>query len=200
MKQKTPRLRQCDLTRKVKKVDDLIRFVLSPDNVITPDIDAKAEGRGVWVSLSYLSIEQSVKKNIFSKALSCQVNVPKDLAQLTQTRLEQRLLGALGLARKAGQLIIGGAKTRSLIESGNIVALISASDAANDERAKILNLAARKLEKNSYLHIDILHSDQLNLALGRENVIYGALIDGVASKTVVKRANRLIQYVNTNIK
>jgi uncharacterized protein len=39
------------LTREVKPVADLIRFVVSPDGELMPDTDAKAEGRGVWVSL-----------------------------------------------------------------------------------------------------------------------------------------------------
>jgi len=44
--------RQCALTREVRPAADLIRFVLGPDDVIWPDVDEKAEGRGVWITLS----------------------------------------------------------------------------------------------------------------------------------------------------
>ena len=197
MKQKMSFIRQCALTRQEKRTIDLIRFVLDPDGFVVPDIDAKAMGRGVWVSYGMSFIISAEKKNIFSKAFSCEVNFAKDLAQLVRLRLEQRLLGALGLARKAGQLIIGGAKVRSAIEKGNILALISASDGALDGRKKILNMAANKLREGSYLHIDILSSDKLDLALGKENVIHGALIDGAAANSALYRANRLIRYVTS---
>ncbi len=196
MKQRGPKIRQCALSKEEKEAKHLIRFVLSPNNEIVPDIDAKAEGRGVWISLSQLAVKEGAKKNIFSKSLSCQVKLPKDLAQEVRLRLEQRLLGALGLARKAGQLIIGGAKVRSAIEKGNVIALISASDGALDGRKKILNMANSRLNEKSYLHIDILHSDQLDLALGRENVIHGALIAGAAGEAAVNRGKRLIRYIN----
>ena len=60
-----------------------------------PDIDAKAEGRGVWITLSEASVNEAVKKKAFSKSLKTELKVPEDLAELTRTRLEQRVFGAL---------------------------------------------------------------------------------------------------------
>ncbi len=189
-------LRQCCLSKEKKPIEQLIRFVLSPDDVIMPDIDAKAEGRGVWLSLSQASVKKATQKNIFAASLRRKVNLPKDLAQLTRLRLEQRLLGSLGLARKAGQLVIGNAKVRSAIKKGTIIALITASDGAKEEKDKILKLANSRLQQQSYLHIDILSAQKLSLALGQENVIYGALFDGAAGKNAINRAKRLIEYLD----
>ena len=41
--------RLCALTRAVKPVDELIRFVVGPDGVV-PDLKRKLPGRGLWVS------------------------------------------------------------------------------------------------------------------------------------------------------
>jgi len=130
--------RQCALTREIRPSAELIRIALGPDDVLAPDVDGKAPGRGVWITLSASAITEAVRKNIFARSLKQKVIVPEDLAQLTATRLEQRLLGALGLARKAGQLMLGGAKTRSAIEKGEIIALFTATDAAPDGRQKML--------------------------------------------------------------
>ena len=53
--------RQCALTREVRPVTDLIRFVLGPDGTIWPDVDEKAEGRGIWITLSEEAVRQAAK-------------------------------------------------------------------------------------------------------------------------------------------
>ena len=59
--------RQCALTREVKPVADLIRFVVSPDDEVVPDTDAKAEGRGVWISLGQKAVAEAVRKKAFAQ-------------------------------------------------------------------------------------------------------------------------------------
>ena len=199
-------IRQCALTREEKPVADLIRFVVGPDEVLVPDTDAKAEGRGVWITLSQAAVAEAVRKKAFTKSLKAQVIVPDDLAQLARTRLEQRLLGALGLARKAGQLLTGAAKVRGAIDKGDIAALLTATDAAEDGRAKLLGaLRARErqareagFEVPEVPHFELLDSEQLGLALGLENVIHAALTKGAAAQSALARAHRLARYVAGN--
>ncbi len=191
-------LRRCALTRQIKPTTDLVRFVLSPDNIIVPDIDAKAGGKGIWISLSNMAVKEAARKKIFSEILSSEVNLPEDLAQLVQKHLQQRLLGSLGLARKAGQLVIGATKTLKAIEKGNIKALIIATNSASDMKEKILHNAKTKLKQQSYLLIDFLSSEQLSLALGQENVVYGALISGTMADSALKRADRVVRYLRNN--
>jgi len=200
MKKNKVTSRQCALKKEVKPTNELIRFVLSPDDEIVPDIDAKADGRGVWLTLSKSVIKEAMKKNIFASSLKQKVKFSDELAQLVCLRLEQRLLGSLGLARKAGQLLLGGAKVRSSIEKKEITALLIANDGALDGRNKIVGMAKARLEPTSFLQIDFFNSEQLSLALGRENVIYGALINGAAANSAVERAKRLVQYHKENEK
>ena len=79
---------------------ELIRFVVGPDEVVVPDTDAKAEGRGVWITLGESQVALAQKKNAFAKSLKEKVLLPEDLAGLTRTRLEQRLTGALQMGRR----------------------------------------------------------------------------------------------------
>ena len=183
-------------------VDAMIRFVLGPDGTIVPDTDAKAEGRGVWISLSHAAVAEAVKKKAFARSLKEQVNVPPDLADLTQLRLEQRFSAALAMARKAGQFTSGASKVKSTIEQGQILALVTATDAAEDGRNKMLG-ALRALNHArregsaagpQVPHFELLSSVQLGLALGLENVIHAALMTGQAAQSAVEKARRLARY------
>ncbi|HFC04890.1 MAG TPA: DUF448 domain-containing protein, partial [Rhizobiales bacterium] len=194
---------------------DLLRFALSPDNILVPDIDAKAPGRGVWITDNYADVALGVKMNVFAKSLKQKIQVPSDLAQITQTRLEQRLKGALGLARKAGQLQTGATRVKSAIAGGTVIALLTATDAATDGRRKMLaSLRAARFADHGFTdaddegivpfreipHFDVLTSIQLGLALGQENVIHAALTKGAAAKSALLRVRKLTKYMVVNDK
>ncbi|HEY0918190.1 RNA-binding protein [Devosia sp.] len=195
--------RQCALTREVKPVADLIRFVVSPDGAVVPDTDARAEGRGVWISLGRQAVAEAVRRKAFQKSLKAAVAVPEDLADLTRLRLEQRFTQALSMARKAGQIVTGATKVKTAIEAGAVIALLTATDAAADGRQKLAGalrgytLAAREagMEPEEAPHLELLDSDQLGLALGLENVIHAALVKGAAAEAALKRAERLARYL-----
>jgi len=188
--------RECALTRETMPVEDLFRFAVGPDNILMPDVDAKAPGRGVWTTLSADVVEQAVAKKAFARSLKQQVTVPKDLAQLAHARLEQRLLGALGLARKAGQLVSGAAKVTGAIANPGIIALFTATDAAPDGRNKMLATSKARAHGEPVVHFELLTSLQMGLALGQENVIHAALTNGAAARSALSRAQRLARYTN----
>lgn len=194
--------RMCALTRVEKPVAELIRFVLGPDGLLVPDTEARAEGRGVWISLNQALVAEAVKRKVFARSLKTEVRLPEDLPGLTRLRLEQRVLDALGMARKAGQLTFGATKVRGLIESGALIALITATDAAEDGRNKMaaalraLHYAAEEngIEGLEVPHFELLASEQMGLALGLENVIHAALTRGAAAQAAVEKARRLALY------
>lgn len=195
--------RECALTRETKSVEDLVRFVVSPDDVLMPDVDAKAEGRGVWVTLGHKEVAEAVKKKAFAKSLKTNVTVPDDLVGLTQKHLEARFLSALSMTRKAGQILTGGTKVKSAIEMGDAIALMTASDAADDGRKKMAGSlkgyekAAEEagIEGVSIPHLELLDSAQLGLALGLENVIHAALTKGAAAQSALARGLRLARFL-----
>lgn len=195
--------RQCALTREVKPVADLLRFVVSPDGELVPDTDAKAEGRGVWISLGEKQVAEAVRKKAFERSLKQQLTVPEDLAGLARRRLTERFVASLQMARKAGKLVTGAYQVREAIEKGDAVALITATDAAEDGRAKMLSSVRgrRKAAEEAGLpapavpHLELLDSSQLGLAFGLESVIHAALVNGAASQSALERANRLARYL-----
>lgn len=195
-------VRTCALTRAEMPVEALVRFAVGPDEVLVPDVDARAEGRGVWITLSHASVAEAVRKKAFARSLKAQVSVPEDLADLTRLRLEQRLLSALGMARKAGQFVSGATKVKTALQSGQVLALLTATDAADDGRNKMmgalraLNYARQEagLTGPDVPHFESLSSAQMGLALGLENVIHAALMTGAAAQSAVDKARRLARY------
>jgi uncharacterized protein len=195
--------RRCALTFEVKPAAELIRFVVGPDDVLVPDTDAKAEGRGVWITLGSAFVAEAVKKKAFAKSLKTNVSVPDDLAELTRQRLEQRFVSSLSMAKKAGQLLTGAMKVKTALEEGKALALLSATDAAEDGKKKLLatlKASTRYAEEQGLgapdvPHFELLDSAQLGLALGIENVIHAAPTQGAAGKAAVKRADRLARYI-----
>jgi predicted RNA-binding protein YlxR (DUF448 family) len=195
--------RRCALTHEVKAAADMIRFVVGPDDVLVPDTDAKAEGRGVWISLGEHFVAEAVKRKAFAKSLKTPVTVAPDLPALTRMRLEQRFVSALQMARKSGQLMTGAMKVKAALETGEAIALLTATDAAGDGKKKMLATlkAASKAAEEQGLagadrpHFELLDSAQLGLALGIESVIHAAPTQGAAGEAAVKRAERLARYI-----
>jgi uncharacterized protein len=195
--------RRCALTHEVKPAAELIRFVVGPDDVLVPDTDARAEGRGVWLSLGETFVAEAIKKKAFAKSLKTNVTVADDLPALTRLRLEQRYVAALQMAKKAGQLLTGAMKVKGALETGEAVALITATDAADDGKKKMLATlkgAFKAAEEQGFEgpvtpHFELLDSGQLGLALGIESVIHAAPTQGAAGEAVVKRAERLARYI-----
>lgn len=195
--------RRCAVTFEVKPAAELIRFVVGPDDVLVPDTDAKAEGRGVWVSLGETMVAEAIRKKAFAKSLKTAVTVPDDLLATTRLRLEQRYLSSLSMAKKAGQLLTGQMKVKTALETGKALALLTATDAADDGKKKMLatlKASTKAAEEMGFgvsdvPHFELLDSAQLGLALGTENVIHAAPTQGAAGEAAVKRADRLARYI-----
>ena len=91
----------------------------------------------------------------------------------------------------------------SPIATGGLIALITATDAAEDGRSKMigplkaLHYAAAEEEINDFdvPHFELLDSEQMGLALGMENVIHAALTRGAAAQAAVEKARRLALFI-----
>ena len=188
--------RTCIVTGTKDGPDAMLRFALSPDGSVVPDIRRKLPGRGVWTRLSFDTVSRAAAKQAFSRAFRTKVDAPASLAETVGALLERDALQSLSIANKAGLVVAGAFKVDSAIEAGGVVALIQASDGAADGAAKRAQALRAKLgpEANAIVRIDLFKSGQLDLALGRANVIHAALKQGAASSAFLARADRLRRY------
>src|SRR5688500_1209832 len=73
--------RLCALTREVRPIDELIRFVAAPDGAIIPDLKRRLPGRGVWVTATRSAVDQAVKRNVFARSLKREARAASDLGE-----------------------------------------------------------------------------------------------------------------------
>jgi predicted RNA-binding protein YlxR (DUF448 family) len=160
----------------VMEEDRLIRFVAGPDGVVAPDLGRKLPGRGLWVAADRASVETAARKNAFSRAAKVKLSAPADLADQVEALLARRILAGLGLARRAGGLILGFESVIGAIRAGKVGWIVEAADGSADGRNKLL-YAAKALPKPPRL-LGAFDSDELSLALGLGNVIHLAFLAG----------------------
>jgi predicted RNA-binding protein YlxR (DUF448 family) len=186
--------RMCIVTREVRPVGDMIRFVAGPDGNVTPDLKHKLPGRGVWVTAHKVLVADAVKRGAFKRGLKAEVAVCADLADRVEELLVQSVLDGLSMAHKAGQLVTGFVRVENAAAKADIVAVIHAAGAGADGARKIEGVLRGRGDGRNIGVISGLTSDQLDLALGRSNVIHAALLAGRASETVMARCERLELY------
>jgi predicted RNA-binding protein YlxR (DUF448 family) len=192
--------RMCAVTRKVRPIEELIRFVLDGDGQVVADLKRKLPGRGLWVSASRKTLATAVKRSAFAKGFRKAVKERETLIDETEGLLVRSAVEALAIAAKAGQVVSGFAKVEAALKAGEVRALIHAQDGAADGVRKLDNLAAavatgRDAEIALKMPIiNALGSAELDLALGRSNVIHAALLAGPAGKSFLSRIERLVRF------
>jgi hypothetical protein len=191
--------RMCAVTRQVARIDDLIRFVVSPDGEPVPDLKRKLPGRGLWVSLSHAAVAEAARRNVFAKSFKRDVRVSKTLADDVERMMVRGVTEALAMAAKAGQVVSGFSKVEGAIEGRQATALIHATDGAPDGIRKLNARLAAVMRENGAESTDlpvvsVLTSDELDLALGRANVVHAALLAGSAAKTFLARCQTLTRF------
>ena len=199
--ERSVRSRMCAVSREVKPVDELIRFVVSPEGEVMADVRRKLPGRGLWVSASRQAVAEAVRRHHFVRGFKRDVRVAPTLAADTEQLLVRSAIEALAIAAKAGQVIAGFSKTEAALETrqgGAIAALIHASDGAADGIRKLDAVARQNAgirgESAEIPTLTALTSAELDLALGRSNVVHAALLAGPASKTFLLRSQILVRY------
>jgi predicted RNA-binding protein YlxR (DUF448 family) len=191
-------MRMCAVTRAVRPIDELIRFVVAPSGEVIADLKRKLPGRGLWISASHRAVAEAVRRNQFGKGFKRDVRVSPTLPADTEQLLVRGAVEALAMAAKAGQVVAGFAKVEGVLQQHQAVALIHAADGAADGIRKLDAIVRQNTgnpeESREIPVVGVLTSEQLDLALGRSNVIHAALLAGSAGKTFLSRSQILVRY------
>jgi predicted RNA-binding protein YlxR (DUF448 family) len=195
--------RTCILSRRSGSRDALIRLALGPDGQVAPDVRARAPGRGAWIGVDRLVLDEANAKGKLRGALarafkSGDVSVPADLGERIESALRQAALDRLGLEARAGNLILGSERIETAARRGEVALLLHAADASTEGRRK-LDQAWRvgRDEQGSGRQGLVLPAQRaiLSLALGRENVVHAAIIDRAAAARVSHALGRWRAFI-----
>ena len=179
--------RRCIVTGDVQPKGGLIRFAVSPDGMVVPDLAEKLPGRGLWVTSEREVLDLAIKKGAFAKAARQAVTVPEGLTQIVEDALARRLVEHVSLARKAGLAIAGFEKVKDWLAKGQAKVLLQSIDGSERGKGKLWTPTGGR-------YFAVLTASELGLAFGREHVIHGALAAGGLTKRVVEEAAKLAGF------
>lgn len=181
-------VRRCVVTGQQKSTDQLIRFVVGPDDSIVPDLAGNLPGRGLWLSASRDVVNTASEKKLFAKAAKRKVTVPPRLADDIEAQMVRRCMDALGLARRAGRVVAGFEKTDAWLRAAKRGLLVAARDGSEDGKSKLRALAP------GLAQFTVLDAAELGRALGRDHVVHAAVASGGLADRLVYEQSRLLGF------
>ena len=181
-------MRRCLASGEIRPKSELIRFALSPDGQVVPDVAGKLPGRGFWLLPRRDMIDKACARRLFDKAAQASVDVPPDLAGQVEGALRDRCLGLIGLARRSGVLTAGYEKARTRLSKGQAAVLIEALDGAVGGQSKMKALA--HTVSPGVPIIALFSAAELGRALGRESAVHVVLAPGRLAERFLAEAGR----------
>jgi len=184
--------RSCLGCRQVRGKDSLIRFVLSPQGEVVPDIEFKLPGRGAYTCISTQCLRSALSQRQFSRAFKREIVTvaPDEMIEQIVNVMRSRILGYIGLANRSGNVISGGSMVSDAIRGAHKPGLILlAKDVSASIGDKIVLLAA--VHRIACIHV--MTKDDFGAILGK------APRSAVAIKTggfVLQLKNEIERYRN----
>ena len=190
-------VRRCLVTRVTLPKQALLRFVVAPDGILTPDLAAKLPGRGLYVLPRRAVLAKAVDKNVFAKAARQPVTIADGLADEIERQLTRRCLDLLSLARRAGDAVAGFEKVRAWLQQGKAALVIEAIDGADGGRGKLRGLMRGTAETGQPAPQMLAFADAstLGAAFGRDHVVHAALRSGGLADRLASEARRLQDFL-----
>jgi predicted RNA-binding protein YlxR (DUF448 family) len=189
--------RLCLATGEVTPAGEMIRFVVAPDGAIVPDIACKLPGRGAWISAKRSALQSAIERKSFGRAFRGKGKADRELPGLVDQLLERVALESLSLANKAGAVVTGFEKVKKTLPGGKVAALVHGSDAGDDGTRK-LNAIGGSPDSPAPAAIGLFSGEQLDMALGRSNVVHAALLDHAACRAFLANCLRLERWRETS--
>jgi len=178
-------LRRCVVTRERDYRARMIRFIVSPDRILLPDLLAKLPGRGIWLSARRDVLETARTRGAFARAARGPVTVPPELVDMVQSGLARRITELLGLTRRAGQAVCGYQKAREWVQAGRAGLVVQASDGSFDERRRLLS-GAKDVPVAAPLN-----GMALGAVFGRDHIVHAAIAHGRLAEALGIETHRL---------
>ncbi|CAA7617141.1 RNA-binding protein [Magnetospirillum sp. UT-4] len=179
--------RRCIASGERRPKVELLRFVVSPDGTVVPDVEQRLPGRGIWLSPRRDMVNTAVTKRLFARAARQAVTVPEGLADLVEHLLVRRCLATLGLARRAGEAVCGYEKVRAELKAGRVAVLVEAAEAASgSERMKTLATGLPVVE--------VFGAAELGAVFGRDHAVHVGVAPGGLARRLLAEAAPLAGF------
>ena len=181
--------RRCIVSGEFKPREAMIRFVVSPDKSIVPDIEENLGGHGLWVTAYGSCLREAIKSRVFTKMLRRHVKPHDDLAENAALLLRKRCLSFIGLAKRAGIAVLGEHPVenaaKSERDSSKIALYLEAQDASRTIH----------FDNDTIYRCNIFSREELGQALGYEQIVYAVLYNHKLTKNLIADIKRLVNVL-----
>lgn len=195
-------MRRCLVTGEVRPRAALMRFVVGPDELVVPDLDARLPGRGLWLIGRRDIVAKACAERAFARGAKRQVTPMtgpdgESLDAFVEQALFRRAVGALTLARKAGAYVSGFEKVRTALadramdDGAGDALLLCASDAGADGRARLGRLAGHA---GGVTRVEVFDAATLGAVSGRDHAVHAIVLPGGAARHVLETVQALTAY------
>jgi hypothetical protein len=157
--------RSCIYCRTVKNKGELLRFVLSPDRILVPDLQEKLPGRGAYTCMKISCLRGAAEKKQFSRAFKGEVREADAAGLISRVavRIQERIASYLSLANKAGKVVSGTDMVLDAMKHRSLGIVFIASDISVDIGAKVKG----QLLRAGVESISIFDKDRLGALIGK---------------------------------
>lgn len=175
----------------------MIRLAFGPDGMVVPDFARKLPGRGAWVAATRAALEAAIEKNAIDRAAKSKIDIPDGFVDLIEKGLAQKVLGLLGMAKRAGEVETGFDKVRGAAQTGVLAYRFEARDGSEDGRGKIrvnAKAAAKELDEAPAPVIGCFDARELGAVVGRDHLVHVGVRKGRLAKALQKELTRLAGF------
>ena len=150
----------CSITKNMYPSENMIRFVLFPDNRYTLDLNHEFQGKEFFVLASKSTLAR-VKDFVGDIDKEPQVD---NLVLRIDSIIVKRIVSLIALARKSGKVILGYDKIQRLLLRNKIELLLQAKDGSESRRGGLA------LPKNQKHRVYCLSQKELGIPFRKDNV------------------------------
>ena len=191
------RTRMCAVTREIRPLSELIRFVVGPDGAAVPDLKTKLPGRGSGSRPAGRRLGEAIKRKVFRPRVQAGRPAARGPRRADRTALLERAVSRCARDGRQGRVWSRPASPRrkrpwSMKRSlPSFMRRGAPADGVRKARGQSPRAAGRGYRP---AEIGFLTTAQLDLALSRPNVVHAALLAGPASETFLARCRRLERF------
>jgi predicted RNA-binding protein YlxR (DUF448 family) len=189
--------RTCLACRTQASKESLLRYVIAPDGSLLVDYRQRLPGRGAYTCMNLQCLTDAVRKGGFKRAFKGRCNdvSVEGLAQQLRDEVRQKIIGLLGISRKAGCLVTGSNATLDALRGRTRIALVLlAEDISTGVAEKVIGAAKR--DDVAVCHL--FEKKMIGHLLGKGEVSAVAFPDDDLSVMMLKELRRYEQLVREN--
>ncbi len=179
--------RRCLATGDRKPKFGLLRFVVSPNGEVVPDLGERLPGRGLWLSSDRDALKTAVDKKLFARTVKAEVTVPSDITDRIERMLMKRCQDIIGLARRSDLLVIGFDRVLEVLDRRSVGLVVIATDAGGGRRD--IMAAAEDLPV-----VSGMTCSEMGEAAGKGVVSFMTILRGGLAKSLNRECERLTGF------